>query len=126
MRRSTPCDGLGENPETVKRLLHTDAEALAAFEAAIVGKLHVHKRDSDIVTITPARGNAKAYTSAGRATDRSADAGEGAHGVGSERGDGSDADHDDEGEHHRVLDRGRAIFAPQEIDNGVVQFREHG
>src|SRR5262245_15949376 len=35
-------------------------------------------------------------------------------GVGAEGGDRRDADHDDQGQHDRVLDRGRAVLAPQE------------
>jgi hypothetical protein len=55
------CDqGLGEDPDRIKKLLRDDLAALAAFEAAIVGKKHIH--DGDNVTITPERGNGRAYT----------------------------------------------------------------
>src|SRR5439155_505970 len=42
--------------------------------------------------------------------DGRADERERAVGVGAEGGDGGDADDDDEGQHHGVLDRGRAVF----------------
>jgi hypothetical protein len=52
----------GERPETIKRLLYTDAEALAAFEAAIVGKHGGDRGDSKSDNITLERGTSKAYT----------------------------------------------------------------
>ncbi len=61
-----PLDGLGENPETIKRLLHDDPEALAAFESAVVGK-HGGDRRSDNAGIkgsnpTLEKDRGKAYT----------------------------------------------------------------
>jgi hypothetical protein len=42
-----------------------------------------------------------------------------------EAGNGRDADHDDQGQHHRVLDGGRAIFALHEAFHRM-QHRPHG
>src|SRR6516162_2419302 len=39
--------------------------------------------------------------------------------------DGADAHHDDQGEHDRVLDRGRAVFGLQELDD-VLRKLTHG
>src|SRR6516165_10135731 len=39
--------------------------------------------------------------------------------------DGADAHHDDQGEHDRVLDRGRAVFGLEELDN-VLRELTHG
>src|SRR5687767_5682920 len=43
-------------------------------------------------------------------------------GVGAERRDGPDADHDDQGQHHRVLNGRRAVFTLDEIHH---RFAEH-
>src|SRR4051812_26526222 len=50
-----------------------------------------------------------------RATDTAVDGVEGAVGSGAEGGDGGNAHHDDEGQHDRVLDRGRAVVALQKL-----------
>src|SRR5262249_3952623 len=42
---------------------------------------------------------------------------EGAVGVGADRGDGRDADHDDQRQHDSVLDRRRAVFRLQELNH---------
>src|SRR5262249_53306153 len=46
--------------------------------------------------------------------DGAADLVEGAVGAGAEHADGGDADHDDQSQHDRVLDRRRAVFVFQE------------
>jgi len=48
-----------------------------------------------------------------------ADGTKGLVGVVAEGGDGGDAHHDDQGQHDGVLDRGRAVFALQEVDDGL-------
>src|SRR5206468_6479074 len=63
-----------------------------------------------------AREAASGRSNSRRAADSVADRGEGLVGVGAEGGDGGDADHDDQGQHDRVLDRRRAIFLLQEAD----------
>lgn len=56
-----PLEGLGENPETIKRLIHNEPETLALFETACVGPKHKHRDDGSNPTIMPVdRG--KAYT----------------------------------------------------------------
>src|SRR5205823_668454 len=42
-----------------------------------------------------------------------------------EGADGCDADHDDQRQHDRVLDSRRAVFTLQEIDELLLQIREH-
>src|SRR6516225_5043675 len=56
-----------------------------------------------------------------RGADAGADAGERALGVVAQRGDRSDADHDDQGEHHGVLDGGRAVFLHEEIGHAAEE-----
>ena len=53
--------------------------------------------------------------------DGRADEAERLVGVRAEGGDGGDADHDDQGQHHGVLDRGRAIFLLQERNQALGQ-----
>src|SRR5689334_7668588 len=53
--------------------------------------------------------------------DRGADEAEGLVGVRAEGRDGGDADHDDEGQHNGVLNRGRAIFLLQERNQALGQ-----
>src|SRR5215212_4808420 len=48
-----------------------------------------------------------------------ADAGERVAGLGAEGGDGADADDDDEGQHDRVLDGGRAVFGLDELHDAL-------
>src|SRR6516162_7189076 len=48
------------------------------------------------------------------AADGGADVGEGVVGGGAQVGDGDDAHHDDQGQHHRVLHSRRAVFVPHE------------
>src|SRR5258708_17727345 len=55
------------------------------------------------------------------ARDGGTDGGEGVVGVLAEGGDGADADHDDQGQHDRVLDRRRAVFALQETHDRLLQ-----
>jgi hypothetical protein len=59
-----PLEGLGENPEAIKKLLRDDTTTLAAFEAACVGKVgRPPKEKSDNGTnLKSDRGNTKAYT----------------------------------------------------------------
>ena len=59
------------------------------------------------------------------AFDLAADVGEGVAGVGAEGRDRGDAHHDDQGQHDGVLDRGRAVFFPQEVHNKLSK-RVHG
>lgn len=71
-----PLEGLGEDPAAIKRLIHDDAETLAAFEAAIVDghggdrKSEKAKIKGDNVTLDSERGNGKAYTLRRLAKDR--------------------------------------------------------
>ena len=51
---------------------------------------------------------------------------EGVIGVRAKRGNRGNADHDDQGQHHRVFDRRRAIFLLQEPDRHRQQFPQHG
>src|SRR5205085_9847102 len=64
------------------------------------------------------------HTSA-RGADRVADAGERRLGVVAKRGNRGDADDDDQGQHHGILDRGRAVFFHEEIDGAFVELT-HG
>src|SRR5262245_23333718 len=57
--------------------------------------------------------------SRGGAADGGADGGEGLVGVGAEGRDGGDADHDDQGQHHGVLDRRRAVLTLQKIHHAL-------
>lgn len=59
-----PLDGWGEDPKKIEAVIKDDPEALALFREAMTGEPHVHKPapESDNVTITPERGNARAYT----------------------------------------------------------------
>jgi len=41
---------------------------------------------------------------------------EGGVGIAAQRGNGADADHDDQGKHHRVLDGCRAVLTLEELD----------
>src|SRR5262249_19546176 len=54
--------------------------------------------------------------------DGAADLAEGRVGVAAERGDGGDADHDNEGQHDRVFDGGRAVFTLQKINRELSEF----
>src|SRR5262249_39647484 len=49
----------------------------------------------------------------------------GALGVLAERLDGGDADHDDQRQHDRVFDRGRAVFPLQEVHDGLGHLLHH-
>ena len=51
--------------------------------------------------------------------DGGADEGEGAVGVRPEAGDGRDANDDDQGEHDRILDRCRAVFLLEKLDQAL-------
>src|SRR5687768_7767484 len=53
------------------------------------------------------------------------DGGEGRVGVVAQSRDRADADHDDQGEHDRVLDGGRAVFGLEELDD-VLRELTHG
>ncbi len=59
-----PLEGLGEDPDRIKKLLRDDLAALAAFEIAIVGEKHKRRpaSDGDNITIKPERGTGRAYT----------------------------------------------------------------
>src|SRR5438105_4433312 len=59
---------------------------------------------------------AKRWLSAARRADALAGVAEGVVGVGAQARDGGDAQHDNEGKHDGVLDRGRAVFVLQETD----------
>ena len=63
--------------------------------------------------------------SARRRTDFLANGVERAVGVLAERRDGCQADHDDQGQHDRVLDGRRAIFAFTEIDDEILHTSQH-
>src|SRR5713226_3107213 len=63
-------------------------------------------------------------SAAGRA-DALADVAEGVVGVGAQGRDGGDAHHDDEGQHDGVLDRGRAVFVLEEVDEVLTELT-HG
>src|SRR5207244_614015 len=54
-----------------------------------------------------------------RGGQRGADRGERRVGLGAERGDGANADHDDQGQHDRVLDCRRAVFTFHEINDEI-------
>src|SRR5262249_38980407 len=76
---------------------------------------------------TPARLIPAGFTAAGGSAgsaariERVAGLGEGGVGVGAQRGDGGDADHDDQGQHDRVLDRRRAVLTLQELDRELSE-----
>src|SRR3989442_15925577 len=53
--------------------------------------------------------------------DSAANGREGLVGVATQGGNGADADHDDEGQHHGVLNGRRAIFRLQEIHNELTE-----
>jgi hypothetical protein len=53
--------------------------------------------------------------------DRGANEAESLIGIRAEGGNSSDAHHDDQSEHHGVLDRGGAIFLLKEVDNFLAQ-----
>src|SRR5260370_11303115 len=53
--------------------------------------------------------------------DGAADLGEGAVGIGAKGGDRRDADHDDQGQHDRVLDSRRAVFTLQEFNRELSE-----
>src|SRR5436305_13912510 len=53
------------------------------------------------------------------------DVAEGVGGVGAQGADGGDADHDDQGQHDRVLDRRRAVLGPQEAFDLGEPLHEH-
>src|SRR5262249_18705134 len=57
--------------------------------------------------------------------DSGADSGERGVGGLAEDGDGADAHDDDQGEHDGVLDRGRAVFRLQELDDALGELT-HG
>src|SRR5436190_984755 len=63
--------------------------------------------------------------SAGGGVDLVADVAERVAGVGAQRADRRDADHDDQGQHHRVLDGGRAVFTLEEVHQGGLELA-HG
>src|SRR5262249_8378659 len=69
---------------------------------------------------TASRSNCAGLAGAGLA-DLRADVGEGVVGVGAQSRDGSDAHHDDQGQHDSVLDRGRAALVLQETYQAVLQ-----
>src|SRR5215831_2540534 len=68
----------------------------------------------------PGRSDAARVSAAG-AADGVADLGEGVVGVAAQGRDGRDADDDDQGQHHRVLDRRRAVFRLQEADHRLSE-----
>src|SRR5438132_13341695 len=57
--------------------------------------------------------------------DRGADRGKRRVGVLTESGNGADANHDDQGQHDRVLDGRRAVFTLQELNHEVAKLT-HG
>lgn len=59
------------------------------------------------------------------AADGRADRLESRVGVLAKGGDGREAHHDDERQHHGVFNRGRAIFLADEIDDETLQMRQH-
>src|SRR5262245_24590210 len=59
------------------------------------------------------------HGSTGGRLQRRANGREGAVGVGADRGDGRDAHHDDQGQHDGVLDRRRAIFLLEELNEAL-------
>src|SRR5262249_19909426 len=61
----------------------------------------------------------QASGSGGGAADGGADGGEGLVGVGAEGRDRGNADHDDQGQHHGVLDRRRAVLTLQKIHHAL-------
>src|SRR5437762_2212585 len=65
------------------------------------------------------------FSGGGSAADGGPDGGEGGVGVLAEGRDGADADDDDQGEHDGVLDRGRAVFRLQELDD-ILRELTHG
>jgi hypothetical protein len=46
----------------IKKLLRDEPATLAEFESAIIGKKHVHRPDTDNISIKPEHGTSKAYT----------------------------------------------------------------
>src|SRR5262249_14135854 len=66
-----------------------------------------------------------ARASAPGGADAVADGLEGGVGVVAEGAGGSQADHDDQGQHDGILDRGRAVFLLQELHDGQCEFT-HG
>src|SRR5437899_2182584 len=58
--------------------------------------------------------------------DRRADGGERRVGVLTQGGNGADADHDDQGQHDRVLDGRRAVFTLQELNHEVAKLTHVG
>lgn len=59
---TAPPAGLGTDIDTLERLCRDDAEAITLLRQATTNPKHVHVPDSDNVTITPDRGNTRAYT----------------------------------------------------------------
>jgi len=59
------------------------------------------------------------------AADLGADFLEGDVGVASQQGDGGNAHHDDQGQHHGILDGGWAILVTQEREDALAEMRQH-
>src|SRR5260370_22079685 len=62
-----------------------------------------------------------ARSGAGSRVHSAGDRVEGLVGIAAERGDGADADHNDQGQHYGVLDRCRAVFTLQEFNHKSTQ-----
>src|SRR5262249_19656272 len=62
-------------------------------------------------------GNPTHPTPGRSAAERAVDLAEGGAGAGAERGHDRDAGHEDQGQHDRVLNRRRTVFADQELTN---------
>src|SRR5207237_543413 len=56
-----------------------------------------------------------------RGGQRGADRGERGVGRGAEGGDGTNADHDDQGQHDRILDRRRAVFTLHKVNDEIAK-----
>lgn len=57
-----PLAGCGWPPQKVEALIEDDAELLAMWREAMVGKKHVRKPDADNISIKPEHGTSLAYT----------------------------------------------------------------
>src|SRR6266851_9044227 len=69
----------------------------------------------------PGAGSASVRRLRAGGSDGAADLAEGRVGVAAERGDGGDADHDNQGQHDRVLDGRRAVFTLQKINRELCE-----
>jgi hypothetical protein len=59
---SKPLAGCGWEPGKVEALIKDDAKLLAMWRAEITGKKHVHRSDTDNISIKPKHGTSRAYT----------------------------------------------------------------